>query len=130
MDFATFSRFKRKDRKERDGKRKRDICGFDIIFFALIICLCPHVLKPCYILNVPSCRNLFIVLFAYRVAFFCMFLFSFIFASIYSSKMSDSPFKNITREIVIVDYNKYLYLEAHIFHYPRSMKRKWSGGCV
>ena len=71
MDFDTFSRFKRKDRKETKEKERTDsnIAG------ALIIFLCPHVLKPCYILVVPSCRNLFIVLFAYRIA--CSFSASF-----------------------------------------------------
>ena len=65
----------------------------------------PWLLKPCYILNVPSCRNLFVVLFAYRVAFFCIFLFSFILSNLFSLNVLFT-FKNITREIGNVDYDK------------------------
>ena len=50
-------------------------------------------------------RNLFIVLFAYRVAFFWMFIFSFIRINLFSLNVLFA-FKNITREIGIVDYGK------------------------
>ena len=94
----------------------------------------PWLLKPYYILNVPSCRNLFIVLFAYGVPFFCMFLFSFIRFNLFSLNVL-LAFKNITREIGIVDYDQiiisYLNLEAHIFRYPGGgRKTKWPGVCL
>ena len=48
MDFATFSRFKRKERKKKENKiKERHVFVFDIvagnIAGALIICLCPHI---------------------------------------------------------------------------------------
>ena len=49
------------------------------------------------------CRNLFVVLFAYRVAFICMFLFSFIRFNLFSLNVLFA-FKNITREIEIANY--------------------------
>ena len=49
--------------------------------------------------------NLFIVLFAYRIAFFCIFLFSFIRFNLFSLNVLFA-FKNITQEIGIVDNDK------------------------
>ena len=87
MYFATFSRFKKKIRTV-ERKEERDICVGDCLLGNIAdpykYLFGPWLLKFCYILNVPSSRNLFVVLFVYRVAAFCMFLFNFIFASIYS----------------------------------------------
>ena len=61
-------------------------------------------LKPCYILYLSSCRNLFIVLSTYQVIF-CMFLFNFIRLNLFLLNILFA-FKNITREIGIVGYDK------------------------
>ena len=66
MDFATFSRF---DRKVERKEKRRDIYVGDCLLGNITdpykYLFGPWLLKPCYILDVPSCRNLFIVLFAY-----------------------------------------------------------------
>ena len=105
MDFATFLRFKSKDRREKKTK-ERHLClslSAGNIAGTLDVCLCPHVLKTLLYFKCPSCRNLFVVLFAYRVAFFCIFLFSFIRFNLFSLNVL-IVFKNITREIGIADY--------------------------
>ena len=60
--------------------------------------------EPCYILYLSSCRSLCIVLSAYQVVY-CMFLFSFIRLVLFSLNVL-LAFKNITREIRIVGYDK------------------------
>ena len=105
MDFATFSRSKKKERKKKEKKTKER--HLYLIWSAGNIAdiLNSYLVRTYYILNVPSCRNLFVVLFAYRVAFFCMFLFSFIRFNLFALNVLFA-FKNITREIEIVDYDK------------------------
>ena len=63
-------------------------------------------LKFCSILNVPSSRNLFVVLFTYRIAlFFAHIFFSFIRFNLFSLNVLFA-LKHIIREIGIADYSE------------------------
>ena len=67
--------------------------------------MCVHMYqKPCYILYLSACGNLFIVLFEYQVVF-CMFFFSFIRLNLFSLNVL-FVFKIVTPETGIVNYNK------------------------
>ena len=96
MDFA-------KTEKREKKTKERHLClslAAGNIAGTLNICLCPHVLKTLLYFKCPLVSKIIRCVFAYRVAFFCISLFSFIRFNLLFS----FAFKNITREIGIADY--------------------------
>ena len=69
----------------------------------------PHISKFCYILNIPSCRNLFVVLFTYWVASFCIYLFQLHSLQFILAKCL-IHLKNIIQEIGIADYSEWYFI--------------------
>ena len=90
----------------------------------------PHLLKFCYILNAPSCWNLLVMLFIYRVAFFCTLSFSasyrfhlFSLNVLFALKTLQGNFGNLTA-VKYICFN----LEVRAFRYPRGLENEGLGG--
>ena len=101
MDLDTFSsKRKKREKEERETFVFKTVCWFNIAGTLKRkkekrkeLFLKPHnylfgrrLLKLCYILNAPLCWNLLVMLFIYRVAFFCTYIFSFVSLSLILAK--------------------------------------------
>ena len=119
MNFATFSRFKSKDRREKETK-ERHLClslSAGNIAGTLNICLCPYVLKTLRIKNRVEtyslcCLPIELPPFAYS--------FSASFASIYSRKMSYSPLKILHGKLELPTTNDNILSQPRCPYLPLS----------
>ena len=85
-----------------------------------------RLLKPCYILNAPSCWSLFVMLFIYRVAFFCTLSFTASYRfHLFSLNVlfALKHYKGILE--IWLQWNNFCFnLEVHAFRYPKREETK------
>ena len=126
--------------KERRKKRKRKkerylylVLSAGNIARTLNMCLCPHVLKTLlYFKMSPRVETYSLCCLPVELPSFAYSLSASMSPQFILAKCLIRLLKYYTEnwncrlQIIIL----YLNLDAHIFHYPRGRKMKWSGGCV